>query len=92
MTTHQIIAAELKKEFNRIFSRDPEQLFFCPGRINLIGEHIDYNGGQVLPCAISMGTYLAVAKNNDKRFRFHCLNFPATADLQLPSSYSKTGP
>ncbi|MBL0270984.1 MAG: galactokinase [Chitinophagaceae bacterium] len=91
MTTHQIHASELKREFNRLFSRNPEQLFFCPGRINLIGEHIDYNGGQVLPCAISMGTYLAVAKNNDKRFRFHCLNFPETADLHLQSSYSKTG-
>jgi len=92
MTNHQIHSTELKREFNRLFQSNPEHIFFCPGRINLIGEHIDYNGGQVLPCAISMGTYLAVSKNNDKRFRFHCLNFPETADLQLQSSYSKTGP
>lgn len=91
MTIHQIHLNELEKEFNLIFSRQPEQFFFCPGRVNLIGEHIDYNGGEVLPSAISMGTYLAVAKNNDKRLRFHCLNFQETADLQLQSSYTKTG-
>lgn len=83
---------ELKREFTKIFSREPEHVFFCPGRVNLIGEHIDYNGGQVMPAAISMGTYLAVSRNISKRFRFHCINFPETADLQLQSSYSKTGP
>jgi galactokinase len=59
--------------------------------VNLIGEHIDYNGGRVMPCAISLGTYLAVSKNTDKIFRFQCLNFPETADLHLQSSYSRSG-
>lgn len=84
--------SELRKEFTKLFSRDPEHIFFCPGRVNLIGEHIDYNGGQVMPAAVSMGTYLAVSRNISKRFRFHCINFPETADLQLQSSYTKTGP
>ena len=44
-----------------------------------------------MPCAISLGTYLAVAKNKDKKLRFQCLNFPETAELHLQSSYSKTG-
>lgn len=83
---------QLSKYFSAIFSREPEHIFFCPGRVNLIGEHIDYNGGQVMPCAVSLGTYLAVAKNTDKRLRFHCINFPETAALHLQSSYSKTGP
>lgn len=82
---------ELLKEFRNRFHKEPEKVFFCPGRVNLIGEHIDYNGGQVLPCAISKGTWLAVARNIEKRFRFQCLNFPETADLHLQESYSRTG-
>ena len=82
---------ELIKEFRNRFQREPEKLFFCPGRINLIGEHIDYNGGHVMPCAISLGTWLAISKNIDKRIRFQCLNFPETADLHLQESFSKTG-
>lgn len=82
---------ELIKEFRNRFQKEPDHVFFCPGRVNLIGEHIDYNGGQVMPCAISPGTYLAVSKNLDKRFRFQCLNFPEIAELHLQESYSKTG-
>ncbi|MGH2552572.1 MAG: galactokinase [Chitinophagaceae bacterium] len=82
---------ELIKKFRDHFQNDPEGVFFCPGRVNLIGEHIDYNGGHVMPCAISSGTWLAVSKNIDKRFRFHCINFPETADLHLQESYTRTG-
>jgi galactokinase len=82
---------ELAKKFKELFGKDPEFHFFCPGRVNLIGEHIDYNGGKVMPCAISLGTCLAAARNTEKVFRFRCLNFPETADLHLQSSYSKTG-
>jgi galactokinase len=82
---------ELQENFRNRFHKEATDLFFCPGRVNLIGEHIDYNGGKVMPCAISFGTYLAIAKNNDKKLRFQCLNFPETADLHLQSSYSKTG-
>ncbi len=78
-------------EFSSRFGKSPEHIFFCPGRVNLIGEHIDYNGGKVMPCAISLGTYLAVSKNKDKLLRFHSLNFPETAELHLQESYSKTG-
>jgi len=79
------------KEFSQQFGHQPEHIFFCPGRINLIGEHIDYNGGRVMPCAISLGTYLAISKNKDKLLRFHSLNFPETAHLHLQESYSKSG-
>ncbi len=78
-------------EFSLRFKRNPEHIFFCPGRVNLIGEHIDYNGGKVMPCAISLGTYLAVSKNKDKLLRFHSLNFPETTELHLQEEYSKTG-
>lgn len=79
------------KEFSVRYGSVPEHIFFCPGRVNLIGEHIDYNGGLVMPCAISMGTWLAVSKNKDKQIRFQCLNFPETATLHLQNSYSKSG-
>ena len=82
---------ELQENFRNRFHKEPTHFFFCPGRVNLIGEHIDYNGGKVMPCAISLGTYLAVAKNTDKLLRFECINFPETAALHLQSSYSKTG-
>jgi galactokinase len=82
---------ELQENFRNRFHKEATHFFFCPGRVNLIGEHIDYNGGKVMPCAISLGTFLAVAKNTDKKLRFQCLNFPETAELHLQSSYAKTG-
>ena len=79
------------KEFSTQFGKTPDHIFFCPGRVNLIGEHIDYNGGKVMPCAISLGTWLAVSKNNNKLLRFSSLNFPEKADFHLQDSYTKTG-
>ncbi len=83
--------SDLQENFRNRFHKEPTHFFFCPGRVNLIGEHIDYNGGKVMPCAISFGTYLAIAKNTDKKLNFQCLNFSETAELHLQSSYSKTG-
>lgn len=79
------------KEFSSQFGKTPDHIFFCPGRVNLIGEHIDYNGGKVMPCAISLGTWLIVSKNNNKLLRFSSLNFPEKADFHLQDSYTKTG-
>lgn len=82
---------ELEKEFRNRFHREPQQLFFCPGRVNLIGEHIDYNGGDVMPCAISLGTYLAISKNEEGIIRFESLNFPERTEVPVQSSYKKSG-
>jgi len=57
----------LKLKFKKIFKTNPELIFSCPSRINLIGEHTDYNGGFVLPCAISKRAYALVSKRNDQK-------------------------
>lgn len=55
------------EKFKQYYQCSPEQVFHAPGRVNLIGEHTDYNDGFVLPAAINFGTYLAVKKRNDKK-------------------------
>ena len=54
---------------------DGARVFFSPGRVNLIGEHTDYNGGHVFPCALTIGTYMAVRKREDRKLRFYSMNF-----------------
>ena len=66
---------KLKSDFKRIFSMEGEEVFFSPGRVNLIGEYTDFNGGHVFPCALSFGTYGVVSKRNDKKVRMYSLNF-----------------
>lgn len=57
----------LKNNFEQTFKQESTDLFFSPGRINIIGEHTDYNGGHVFPCAISLGTYAAYGPRTDKK-------------------------
>ena len=66
----------LIKEFKEIFKYDGNvDTFFSPGRVNLIGEHTDYNGGFVFPCALDFGTYAVVKKREDKVFQLYSKNF-----------------
>jgi galactokinase len=65
----------LRGKFKELFKTDEAQLFFAPGRANLIGEHIDYNGGHVFPCALTFGTYLMARKRGDDNINFYSLNF-----------------
>ena len=69
------IKKNLKEKFQELFGdSESVRFFFSPGRLNLIGEHTDYNGGHVFPCALSMGTYACVKKRQDGNFRFYSLN------------------
>lgn len=66
---------ELKQTFHNVYQQQPERLYYSPGRVNIIGEHIDYNGGLVFPAAISIGTYAAISYRNDQTIRFYSSNF-----------------
>ena len=70
---------KLLAEFSKIFGGDGQaELFFSPGRVNLIGEHTDYNGGHVFPCALTIGTYGVVRKRADRKLRLYSMNFSGT--------------
>lgn len=67
---------KLISKFNEIFKdTDAIKVYFAPGRVNLIGEHTDYNGGHVFPCALTIGTYAVARKRDDHILRFYSLNF-----------------
>lgn len=83
--------SSIYSEFINIFNKKHHFEFFAPGRVNLIGEHIDYNGGLVFPCAITFGTRLLMAPNDDNVLRFKTLNFNDSKDFPLQTSYKKEG-
>lgn len=70
-------------EFAEVFGHKPAQTFFTPGRINLIGEHIDYSGGSVFPSAITFGTYAWVNKRTDRMVRLYSENFPSMGVIEV---------
>lgn len=72
---------ELKSAFEKAYCKPAAAVYFSPGRVNLIGEHVDYNGGFVFPCALSFGTYMLVAKNGTQSMRFKSLNMPEIVEV-----------
>lgn len=85
------MSERLKEQFKELFNQENTNIFFAPGRVNLIGEHIDYNGGLVMPCAITYGTTLLTAPNNEGVFRFRSTNFNEILDIPVKDSYEKSG-
>lgn len=68
----------LVQKFYETFGEGGEvQTYFAPGRVNLIGEHTDYNGGHVFPCALTLGTYGVVRNREDRKVRFYSVNIPS---------------
>lgn len=67
---------QLIKKFCGVFGEGGDiRAYFAPGRVNLIGEHTDYNGGHVFPCALTIGTYFIARKRDDRRLKFYSENF-----------------
>lgn len=81
------LALKVKESFTKKFGHSPD-MYFSPGRINLIGEHVDYNDGFVMPCAINKGIYYAVAPNETNKVRFFSRDFQEKYEVDL----DKIGP
>ncbi len=78
-----MIENDVLAKFKEVFGDGGEiGVYFAPGRVNLIGEHTDYNGGHVFPCALTIGTYGAVRKRTDKKLRFYSMNFEKLGVLE----------
>lgn len=71
------------RKFEEIYgSAEGVNVYFAPGRVNMIGEHTDYNGGHVFPCALTIGTYAAVKKRTDNKLRFYSMNFESLGVIE----------
>ena len=90
-TRNQWISKDLKRTLSHVTAFHPQDsyLYFAPGRVNLIGEHTDYNGGYVFPCALNFGTYLAVRKSDDNLVKLASVNFDYTAQIALSDIQQK---
>lgn len=74
---------KLLQKFAEIFGdSEGAKVYFAPGRVNLIGEHTDYNGGHVFPCALTIGTYGVARQREDKKLRFYSMNFEQLGVLE----------
>lgn len=84
------------ERFKELFGDEGEiGVYFAPGRVNMIGEHTDYNGGHVFPCALTIGTYGVARKRNDRKLRFYSMNFEnrgiIESSLDDLTSYKEAG-
>ncbi len=87
---------KLRQEFEKQFGDYGDiRAYFAPGRVNLIGEHTDYNGGHVFPCALTLGTYAVARKREDNKLRFYSMNFEnigvVETDLNDLTPYKEAG-
>ncbi len=80
MTTTK--ANELTQHFEKLFGARP-RIFRAPGRVNLIGEHTDYNDGFVMPAAVAFSTYVAIAPSTDRKLLIHSEEFPGNFEFDL---------
>ncbi|MGQ4005250.1 galactokinase family protein [Francisellaceae bacterium CB300] len=82
------ITNNLHNNFKELYGKSPE-IYYSPGRVNLIGEHTDYNNGFVMPFAINMGTYIAIAKSDDQLVRVYSQNLDEKKSFTLKEVQEK---
>lgn len=78
----EAVREQARLGFRGRFGREPDVVAFAPGRVNLIGEHIDYNGGTVLPMALGLGTAVALGERDDRRIRIASTGFEQEAFIE----------
>lgn len=84
---------KIKFKFEELFGSEGDiKVYFAPGRVNLIGEHTDYNGGHVFPCALTMGTYAVARKREDNKLRLYSINFEELGVLESTINELKYDP
>ena len=83
MENEKTTIENLRKQFADVFGDGGDvRVYFAPGRVNLIGEHTDYNGGHVFPCALTIGTYAVARKRDDRKLRMYSVNFPQSGVIE----------
>lgn len=83
-----MILDNLVNDFKKVFgTKEGIRTFFAPGRVNLIGEHTDYNGGHVFPCALDLGTYAIACKRDDSKIRLYSRNFEDLGIIEADVSH-----
>ena len=91
--SNKIVPKNLVDEFNKIYGsgKDAVRVFASPARINIIGEHIDYNGGKVFPAAIDRYLYVIIRKRDDTRITYRDVKFPGVYNFDIcePLTYKK---
>src|ERR1043165_8740637 len=82
MINEKEISKELQQQFRTRYG-SPARIFRAPGRVNLIGEHTDYNDGYVMPVAIDLAVWIAIASRDDRKLVIHSINFSESAEISL---------
>ena len=90
LTSQTYDPRELPTDFVKIYggTEDSVSVFSSPARINIIGEHIDYNGGMVFPAAINRYLYVAIRKRNDTKIIYNDARFPGTFEFDVNDNFS----
>lgn len=92
MIEEKKLVDRLKNDFLNVYGDNyGVSTYFAPGRVNLIGDHTDYNGGHVFPCALTLGTYAVVRKRHDKILNFYSMNFPDAGIISVESDSISPG-
>src|SRR5688572_33468940 len=91
-TPRDRLVEAISARFRTDFGRQQFRRFFAPGRINLVGAHLDYNGGDVRPMAVDRGIYLAIRKRDDARIRVRSIDQPLAVDVDIAQLGARTRP